>query len=59
MVSGRASLELVPETSTASAPVFAAVSAPRSLAVELGLTLVGFLRCSSMNVSTGAGRIPG
>jgi FdhD protein len=59
MVSGRAFLELVPKTSTASAPVFAAVSAPWSLAVELGLTLVGFIRRSSMNVYTGADRIPG
>jgi FdhD protein len=57
MVSGRAFLELVPKTSTASAPVFAAVSAPWSLTVGLGL--VGFLRRSSMNVYTGADRIPG
>ncbi|MGW4054945.1 formate dehydrogenase accessory sulfurtransferase FdhD [Streptomyces sp. NPDC004779] len=39
----------------------AAVSAPSSLAVDLaaesGLTLVGFLRGASMNVSTGEERI--
>jgi FdhD protein len=37
------------------------VSAPSSLAAELagesGMTLVGFLRGSSMNVYTGAGRL--
>ncbi|MCC5474729.1 formate dehydrogenase accessory sulfurtransferase FdhD [Streptomyces barringtoniae] len=61
MVSGRASFELVQKAVLAGIPLLAAVSAPSSLAVDLaaesGLTLIGFLRGTSMNLYAGAERL--
>ncbi len=61
MVSGRASFELVQKAVMAGIPLLAAVSAPSSLAAELahesGLTLVGFLRGTTMVVYSRPDRV--
>lgn len=61
MVSGRLSFEIVQKAAAARVPILAAVSAPSSLAVELGqevgTTLVGFLRDGSFNIYTRPDRI--
>ena len=61
MVSGRLSFEIVQKAAAAGIPILAAVSAPSSLAIdlaqEIGMTLVGFVRESSLNVYTSPERI--
>ncbi|WP_249713882.1 formate dehydrogenase accessory sulfurtransferase FdhD [Rhizomonospora bruguierae] len=61
LVSGRVSFELTQKAWMAGIPVLAAVSAPSTLAVdvaeEAGMTLVGFLRGTTMNAYTGTERI--
>ena len=59
--SGRVSFEIVQKALAARVPILAAVGPPTSLAVDLaadsGITLVGFLRETRMNVYTHAGRV--
>ena len=61
MVSGRSSFELTQKALMAGIPFLASVSAPSSLAAELandvGITLVGFLRGSSMVIYSRSDRV--
>jgi FdhD protein len=61
MVSGRASYELLQKSFVAGVPIFCAVSAPSSLAVDVAqrfnITLIGFLRGNKFNIYNGVERI--
>ncbi|MCB0662785.1 MAG: formate dehydrogenase accessory sulfurtransferase FdhD [Saprospiraceae bacterium] len=61
LVSGRAGFEIVQKASMAGIPILAAVGAPSSLsyklAMDAGMTLIGFLKGDRFNVYTFPGRI--
>ena len=60
-ISGRVGYEIIQKASVAGIPFIAAVGAPTSLAVDLamehGITLVGFAKGGSMNVYSHPGRV--
>jgi FdhD protein len=61
LVSGRVSFEIVQKAAAAGIPILTAISAPSSLAIDLadslGVTVIGFLRDSSMNIYTHSHRV--
>jgi len=61
VVSGRASFELLQKTLTAGVPIFVAVGAPSSLAIQLAdqfhITLIGFASTDRLNVYSHPRRI--
>jgi FdhD protein len=63
MVSGRVSFEIVQKAWLGGVEIVAAISAPTSLAIELaetaGITLLGFVRESSLNIYSHTARIAG
>ena len=63
MVSGRVSFEIVQKAWLGGIQIVAAISAPTSLAIELadaaGITLLGFVRESGLNIYTHTARIAG
>jgi FdhD protein len=63
MVSGRVSFEIVQKAWLGGIEIVAAISAPTSLAIELadaaGITLLGFVRKSGLNIYSHTARIAG
>jgi FdhD protein len=61
LLSGRISFELVQKAAMAAIPIVCGVGAPSSLAIDtaekLGITLIGFLKETSMNIYTHSQRI--